>query len=223
MSYLLDTHIFLWFAAGDSRYCRSVQEWPPPLSESPAMSRYGRYHLGEERSMVDANKHSSAFGDPTNEPEVLRFYPSRTKMVLFALGAAIGVAVGVWLATASLVLGGLSIAFWGLGFLVFIIQLLPNSSYLEIRSDGFTMRGLYRDHSYRWDDIQAFFPVSLHGNRMTAVTFRPEFEGHVWGRGMSQAIADCDGAIPEYGVPADKMAEILNECLARFRETEVSE
>jgi len=173
--------------------------------------------------MFDASKLSNAFGDLTNEPEVFRFYPSRTKMVLFAAGAVIGVAVGVWLATASLVLGGLSIAFWGLCFLVFIIQLLPNSSYLEIRSDGFTMRGLYRDHSYRWDNVEAFFPVSIHGNRMTAVTFRPEFAGHVWGRGMSQAIAGCDGAIPEYGVPADKMAQILNECLTRFRETEANE
>lgn len=154
----------------------------------------------------------------TNSPETLRFYPNRAKLVLFAVGCSVGAMFGVWLCTLAPILGGLFAAMCGLVLVGVAIQLLPNSSYLEIRSDGFTMRGFYRDHSYRWEDIQAFFPISIHGNRMTAVTFTPEFAGHVWGRNLSQAMAGCDGAIPEYGVPADKMADILNECLVRFRD-----
>jgi len=126
--------------------------------------------------------------------------------------------MGVWLCMLTAILGGLFVAMFGLALVVVVLQLLPNSSYLEIRSDGFTMRGFYRDHLYLWQDIQAFVPISIHGNRMTAVTFTPEFAGRVWGRNMSQALAGCDGAIPEYGVPADKMADILNECLARFHD-----
>lgn len=153
----------------------------------------------------------------TNSSENLRFYPNRAQLLLYAAGSSVGAAMGAWLCTLSAILGGLFVAMCGLASLVFVLQLLPNSSYLEIRSDGFTLRSFYRDHSYRWEDIQAFFPISMHGNRMTAVTFSPGFTGHVWGRNLSQSIAGCDGAIPEFGVPADKMADILNECLARFR------
>jgi hypothetical protein len=152
-------------------------------------------------------------------PELLRFYPSRPKLILFAAFCAVGVALGIWIAMFEAIIGGLFIAFCGFGVLILSLQLLPNSSYLEIRGDGFTMRALYREHNHRWDDVQQFFPVEIKGNRMTGVVFHPNFAAKVWGSRMSQSLAGCDGAIPEYGVRADKMAEILNECLVRFRAT----
>jgi hypothetical protein len=43
--------------------------------------------------------------------------------------------------------GYLGIAFFGLGLVVFVIKLVPNSSYLRVTQEGFTVCSLFRCHT----------------------------------------------------------------------------
>src|SRR2546422_7369634 len=97
------------------------------------------------------------------------FRPSRIRVVGWLLLSAAFVGGGIFMVSVGQHLGWLAIAFFGLGVVVFALQLLPNCSYVRVEPDGFTVRSLFRSHSCRWSDVGAFKVAQLRRQQMVVL------------------------------------------------------
>jgi hypothetical protein len=85
--------------------------------------------------------------------------PNRWK-VLGLLAVSLGfTATGVGMAADGLWMGWLAAGFFGLGAVVFTVQLLPGSAYLRLGPDGFVVCSLFRSSACRWSDLARFGSV----------------------------------------------------------------
>ncbi len=102
-----------------------------------------------------------------------------------------------------------TIIFFGLCIVVFIIQLLPNSSYLKLTNEGFEVRSLYRSHFTKWTEVSGFGIYYVSFNTMVAFDYTEE---HKKGKKISKILSSYQGALPQtYGMKAIKLAALMNE------------
>jgi hypothetical protein len=105
---------------------------------------------------------------------------------------------------------------FGLGSLVFALQLLPGSSYLLLEPDGFTVRTLYRSQKYAWAEVERFAVTRTGGNKTVAFDFSSEYGKYHVARKVAAGISGYEGALPDtYGMKPERLAELLNEWKAR--------
>ena len=110
------------------------------------------------------------------------------------------------------VLGWFCAAFFGIGALVCTINLLPNSSFLVLNSEGFTMRSLYREHSYKWTDVETFTVGSIGFRRMVVFNFSNGYSGQPRLRMIASAMTGAEGALPDnYGLSLRELADKMNK------------
>jgi hypothetical protein len=96
----------------------------------------------------------------------------------------------------------------GAGALGFV--LLPNSSFLRLDPEGFTIRANFRERVYRWKDIDAFAVVPFGMFKLVAFSGANAFaaSGH----------PRLGGALPDtYGMRAEDLATTLEEWRVRAR------
>ena len=116
------------------------------------------------------------------------------------------------------------IVFFSLGAIVFIIQLMPNSSYLKLTGDGFEMRNLYRSHYTKWDEIKSFragsisiptyiqFGIIYTNKKMVFFDYEKNHKKHKIGKALSNALFGSQAALPDlYGMKVDDLAKLMNE------------
>jgi hypothetical protein len=86
--------------------------------------------------------------------------PSTAKTVLYLFGCLIFVAgaIGLLLSEGFSIPAALALAFFGFGSVFFgIVLLRPESAYLELRPDGFTVRRpFYGAFSHAWGEVSNF-------------------------------------------------------------------
>lgn len=105
---------------------------------------------------------------------------------------------------------------FGLGSLVFALQLLPDSSYLLLGPDGFTVRTLYRTQKYRWAQVEHFGVTRIGGNKTVGFDFSSKYGKYHVGRQVAAGISGYEGSLPDnYGMKPERLAELLNEWKAR--------
>ena len=132
----------------------------------------------------------------------------RLLVVCFGLGAA-----GVWMLVQGDWLGWLPAIFFGIGTVVFAAQLLPNASLLRISPDGILVRSLFRSHVYGWSDVDRFSVSRIGRNKMVVLDFSQTFAKSNRARRLSKLLTGWEGALPDtYGMSAEALAELLNEC-----------
>ncbi|MCC6961950.1 MAG: hypothetical protein IT585_01720 [candidate division Zixibacteria bacterium] len=148
-------------------------------------------------------------------PVTLR--PSRTRTALLFCGSLMFVILGVWMVREGLVVGYLSIGFFGLGLIAFGLNFHPRAAYLHLSEDGFTYcRGFLR-HTHGWSDIQEFGVVIFKFNRIVAWNFAPDYPASRGGRAFSRWIADFEAALPDtYGMKAEYLAELMERLRLRY-------
>lgn len=106
---------------------------------------------------------------------------------------------------------------FGLGSLVFAVQLLPGSSYLLLEPDGFTVRTLYRLQKYRWAEVERFGVTRIGGNKTVAFDFSGQYGKDRVARQVAAGISGYEGTLPDtYGMKPEQLAELLNEWKARW-------
>jgi hypothetical protein len=81
---------------------------------------------------------------------------SRKKMLWMLVASLLFVAAGFWMLSDSPVTGYPSIVFFGLCVLAFGICLLPNSSYLRLAREGFTVCSIFRCRFIDWEHVGEF-------------------------------------------------------------------
>lgn len=155
-------------------------------------------------------------------PIVLR--PKKSPAIWLLIGCGTFVAAGLWVAREQGWIGYLCAGFFALGIPVAVVELLPGSTYLQIADDGLTFANLFRVHTIPWNVVDEFFVVSLKQtglpvHKMVAFNYVESYDRAQLGRRINAAIANCEGALPDtYGQKAEDLAEILNRCLAQFKQ-----
>lgn len=105
-----------------------------------------------------------------------------------------------------------TIIFFGLCIVVFIIELLPNSSYLKLTNEGFEIRNFYRSHFTKWTDVSGFGIYYVSFNTMVAFDYTEEHTKHKTRKKIARFLSSYQGALPQtYGMKAIKLAALMNE------------
>jgi len=166
------------------------------------------------------------------------FHPSRVKWVgVFFLSLAFMLA-GVWIldnahSFMDRSMAWLCIVFFGLGYAVATVSLIPSSSYLLIDGEGIRYCSLWRGRSYRWSDIETFGVAEIqmmnHGlrqrHRMVGFTFSATYHGQ--GklkslRELSTKLSGYEAALPDtYGWDCQKLADYLNQQRESYLQTNI--
>ena len=150
----------------------------------------------------------------------LKLYPKRAKWLVGTIAAGIMTASGVWLITDGQWFGVIPTIFFGLGLLVGLILLLPNSSFLELDSDGFVVRNLFRDLRLSWAQVDRFEVRRIGIRKTVTLTFVQSYTPLARARAMIRTVAGSDGALPDtYGMSAEDLAHMMNERLELHRQT----
>jgi hypothetical protein len=139
---------------------------------------------------------------------------SRKKAVLGLIGCVAFVAIA--LSMDHSLFGYLGLALFGLGGIVFMIHLLPNSSYLRLTRDGFTICSSFRCKTIRWRHVARFGVGRIYTRKV--VGWDPAHEISKPGK-VTKALSGFVSALPEtYGLRAEELAELMNrlrdECAA---------
>jgi hypothetical protein len=145
------------------------------------------------------------------------FRPSRGKLLGMLLVSATFVVVGVFMVRAGQWVGWLPIVFFGLGMVVFALELLPNSSYLRVGPDGFTVCTLFR--SCRWGDVGAFKVGRVGTKEMVVFDFSPQYRGPRRLARLNAGVVGAEGAVAAAGtwnVRMDQLTDVLNRYRERY-------
>ena len=149
----------------------------------------------------------------------MRYTPSPGRNILFLLFMIACVVAGIKLQDTPALLRYSAMIFGSLGALVFVVQLLPGSNFLELDEKVLRYRSLYRDHEMPWTALESFIPVPMNDGKTVRVGFRFIPEAFADGAaGDSGNPSQAHGILPDnYGMKAEELVEILNARLAEKR------
>ena len=160
--------------------------------------------------------------DAIESPPSVTFYPSRVKIIGMACVCAAFVGIGVWM-TSKTWFGYVTVAFFGLGLVVSVVQLIPGSTYFYVDRNGFTFCNLFRKTTVPWLVVEEFSVVSITQRgmkirEMVGFDFVPSYDRATFARRVSKFVGECESALPDlYGMKAEELAEFMNSCLARVK------
>ena len=133
---------------------------------------------------------------------------SSRKKALFYLIACLAF-VAIALSMDRSVWGYAGIVFFSLCAIVFAIQLLPNSSYLRLTREGFTMCSLFRQHTIQWRHVGKFGVGRIWLRKV--VGWDPAHDISTVGI-ATKAISGYVSALPDtYGLRAEHLADLMNQ------------
>jgi hypothetical protein len=151
---------------------------------------------------------------PITLPMTLR--PSLLRGLLLIAVSAVMLVVAFFVISQNPVIGWIGAVFFGLGLIIFVLQLLPGSTSLELTSDGFTMTSLFRRHFRRWSDIDEVRVIRIGRRKGVGFRYRPDYDGKVTLRRLNRATSGVDGALPvTYGMKAKDLTDLMTEIKRR--------
>ncbi|OCK53104.1 hypothetical protein BA768_00670 [Chryseobacterium sp. CBo1] len=143
-----------------------------------------------------------------NLPLILK--PSKVKSIILILVSIGFVALGISLLEKNMLIAVLNIVFFGICLLIFIINLIPDSSYLKIDERGIEMKNLFRTTFIPWQAVSSFRTKYIFVNKMVVFDIDQKLL-------ENSTMKSKTGAFPDtYGMSAQKLAGLLNEYKARF-------
>ena len=149
--------------------------------------------------------------------EILTLYPSKIKHFLYLIGSLAFIVIGVILILNGQSVGWFPFTFFGICIIVFIINLIPGSSYLHLSKDGFKIRTLFRDQVIKWSDVKSFRSGYIGPNKSVVFHFSSEHKEHQEAKKWAKSLAGVEGALPDtYGKSPKELADILNEWKGKY-------
>ena len=139
-----------------------------------------------------------------------RFRPSKLKWFFVTLiGVLLGAGGVLMIADGKGATGWFVTGFFALVAGVGLLQLFGNSSYLELRKDGFTSRSMGRGFEERWENCSEF-GVARVGHNDMVVFNRMRDEGKAMGK-INKALSGGSAALPDtYGMKGPELAALMN-------------
>jgi hypothetical protein len=129
-------------------------------------------------------------------------------MLGLLVGALVFVAVGVWTLRQQPVTSWIGIVFFGIGAVFAALNLLPNSSYLEITREGFTICSSFRRRFIEWQHVGRFGVSHVGFKKMVG-----------WDEAQSTSkigatnkfLTGHSSALPDtYGLTAEELVHLMN-------------
>ena len=148
----------------------------------------------------------------------LTLHASLVKASLLLLVCLVFTVIGVWMGLDTHDWVGWACAgLFGMGCVIFTLNMLPGASYLRLEEDGFTYSALYRKHNVKWAVTRDFGVMSIRYTRMVGWTFVATHKMSATMRTPNQAIAGFDAALPDtYGMKAMTLAVIMATLRDRY-------
>ena len=132
------------------------------------------------------------------------FYPGKTKNIFLMLISLGFVILGISLLDKNIWIAVLNIIFFGLCFIVYVINFIPNATYLKLNETGIEMKTLFKTTFIPWRAIKSFGIRNIVV--MKTVTF--ELDENV----IDAKVKSKTGAFPDtYGMSAKNFAALMNE------------
>jgi hypothetical protein len=111
------------------------------------------------------------------------------------------------------------ILLFGILAVLFIAQMLPNSSYLLLKEDGFTLCSLYRKWGLNWSDIEEFRVGVLAETDVVAFNFSSTYNRRQKVRKITKSMNGFEMALTDtYGMSAEELARLMNNWKAGIRQ-----
>lgn len=143
-----------------------------------------------------------------NLPLILK--PSKIKNIILILISVGFISLGITLLEKNLLIAVLNIVFFGICLIIFIINMIPNSSYLTIDEKGIEMKNLFRTTFIPWQAVSGFKTKFIFVNKMVTFTIDEKLLKNSKMKGKTGAFPDT------YGMSAKNLANLLNEYKAKF-------
>lgn len=149
-------------------------------------------------------------------PLILR--PNKLKTLVLHIICLVFSFGGIFLIRDGKNMGWLVFSFFFIGVIVFIITLLPDSSYLKVSAEGLEIKTLFKKSQIiPWSIIEEFGAAYIGVNKMVTINFNKDYDKQKLGREIASSISGFEGALPDtYGMSASKLAELLNDYKNKF-------
>ncbi|SMP30876.1 PH domain-containing protein [Chryseobacterium profundimaris] len=145
-----------------------------------------------------------------NLPLILK--PGKVKSSILLVISIGFVALGISLLESNMLIAIVNIVFFGLCFIVFLLNLIPGSSYLKIDEKGIEMKNLFRTTFIPWQAVDSFNAKWIAFNKLVVFDLNKTLAG--------EKLKRRQGSFPDtYGMSAAKLAELLNEYKMKFDPT----
>ena len=103
---------------------------------------------------------------------------------------------------------------FGLGCIVFLVQLMPGANQLEIGHEGLKFTVLFKETALPWESVGHFYEVTMQDGKTRKVGwhYSPEIINRIEAKqGQPVDMSMPHGVLPEnYGKSAQELAELLN-------------
>ena len=140
----------------------------------------------------------------------LTLKPGKIKNITLILISTAFIVLGISLLEKNMLVAVLNIFFFGICLIIFIINMIPNSSYLTIDERGIEMKNLFRTTFIPWQAVSGFKTKFIFINKMVVFDIDQKLLD-------SSKIKSKTGAFPDtYGMSAKNLANLLNEYKAKF-------
>jgi hypothetical protein len=116
-------------------------------------------------------------------------------------------------------IGWLGVVFFGLCAVFFILNTLPNFSYLKLNKEGFEICSIGKKHFYFWREIEIFQAVNLSFfTKIIVFNFSENFIQSKKIKRFSSPISGWEGGLHDtFGMKPEKLAALMNEYLAKAK------
>src|SRR6188768_1501782 len=112
--------------------------------------------------------------------------PKKQKMILLAAVSLLFTYGGTLIIEDNSLKGWFITLFFGLCFLVALIQLISNSSQLKLTKEGFIMTTLFRSHFTKWEDVKYFKEGRLGPKKMVMFDYADRHDKFTAGKSIAR-------------------------------------
>ena len=147
---------------------------------------------------------------PQSDLEKKVLYPNKMKSMLYVGITLVFVVIGIFMLQDGAPMAWFVTITFGLGLLIFLLNLLPQASYLILDEQGFETSSLFRKHRYSWDDVNDFSVGRISSNQMVMFNFSHNYQAARKARKVSTMIAGAEGALHDtFGMKAQDLAALM--------------
>lgn len=146
---------------------------------------------------------------PNPDSEIV-LRPPKKRLILLIITAFIFVAGGIWMLMDNEPMGWLVAGFFGLCLITFVVQCLPNSTYIRLSREGFETKTLYKTVKLKWEETRDFAPIYVGRNHLVGFNFTDEYKGTAKLRGVNKNFYGYESCTPiMYEMKAHDLASLM--------------
>jgi hypothetical protein len=147
------------------------------------------------------------------DAEKLVLHASKGKNLGLLAMSLVFCAASVWMLSIGKVIGWFPLIIFGLGAIVFGINLLPSAALLELTSEGFACTALFRKQKITpWNHVARFGVAHVSLNRMLGWDYVPEHRPAGKAPDIAKAGTGFEAALPDtYGLKLPELVALMED------------